>query len=148
MYVKLRFQLLLVISILIPLGFYTKFYHGPAQSWVQNYGGDILYPMFWFFVLIFVRPNIFPAKAAIIVFVLSTTVEFTQLISHPLLNNIRLSFIGRTVIGTSFVPIDIFYYFTGCVLAFLIHGRLYNLRFPFSTQPPKGKKKPLKSGGD
>jgi len=89
--------------------------------------GDILYPMFWFFLVLFFRPQFSSLKLASTVFIFSTAIEFTQLLSSPLLTQIRSTFIGRTLIGTGFAPVDIFYYFIGCVLAVGLYRVLYLL---------------------
>ncbi|NIA29087.1 MAG: DUF2809 domain-containing protein [Actinobacteria bacterium] len=111
-----------ILLILVPIGFSTKFIGG---AWVHNYMGDIFYPMFWFFLILFFYPQFPPVKLASTVFVFSTAIEFTQLLSSPLLTQIRSTFIGRTLIGTGFVPVDIFYYFIGCIFAICLHRILY-----------------------
>jgi len=123
-----RLRTVLVLFVLTPLGFYTKFYHGPGEDWAHSYAGDILYPMFWFFMLAFLRPKLSPYTNAAIIFLFSTAVEFTQLLSNPFLECIRSGFLGRTLIGTGFVAMDILYYAIGCVLAVLLQTWLLRSR--------------------
>ncbi len=119
-----RTKTVLVLLVLTPLGFYSKFYQGPGKEWAHSYAGDILYPMFWFFVLAFFWPKLSPYTNAVIIFLVTTAIEFSQLLSYPFLECIRRSFLGRTLIGTGFVVADIFYYLIGCLFAVLLHARL------------------------
>jgi len=113
-----RFQALLVLTIVTPLGFLCKLYRGPGFIWFNDYGGGIFYELFWCFAFFL----IWPRKSATLricsgVFIGTTILEFLQLISNPALEYIRSGFIGRTLIGSSFSLLDIFYYLVGCVIA-------------------------------
>ncbi len=137
MHRTIRLATIKILLILVPLGFSTKFYSGPGQNWIGNYAGDIFYPMFWFFLVLFFWPQISPLKLASAVFLFSTAIEFTQLLSNPMLTKIRSTFIGRTLIGTGFAPLDILYYLIGCALALGLHRALYLFQFPLSAQKPQ-----------
>jgi len=113
-----RFQALLSLTIITPLGFLCKFYRGPGFIWFNDYGGGIFYELFWCFAFFL----IWPRKSATLricggVFIGTTILEFLQLFSHPTLDYIRSGFIGRTLIGSSFSLLDIPHYLIGCVLA-------------------------------
>ena len=87
---------------------------------MHDYAGDILYTMFLFFLLrsIWLRTD---AKIlSLAAFVFSTVVEFTQLLNAPVLETIRSSFIGRTLIGNGFNLFDILYYFIGSLLGLVL----------------------------
>ncbi len=114
---SIRLKYLIILILLIPIGLGTKFYTGPLQDWVHAYAGDIFYPMFWYFLFIFFLPRMNPLIAALVIFSFCTAIEFTQLLSSPLLESIRSHFLGRTLIGVQFVAMDILYYGIGCVLA-------------------------------
>lgn len=122
---------------LMPLGFATKCYHGHGEAWVFTHGGDILYPAFWFFVLLFLFPRLSSQRAAVIVLIFSTVVEFSQLAHWPLLMWLRRSFIGRTLVGTCFSPIDIFYYTISSLFAVWMRGRLHRLFLPAAAAKPQ-----------
>ncbi|RPI00024.1 MAG: DUF2809 domain-containing protein [Calditrichaeota bacterium] len=132
-----RLTLMLIIAILTPLGFATKFYHFAGKAWVNNYAGDILYPMFWFFCLLLIFPRFSPSAAAILVFLFSSLVEFTQLFSTSLTQFMRSSFLGRVLVGSSFSLIDIFYYAVGAFAAWLINHLLHSFMFPSATTKPQ-----------
>jgi len=137
MILKIRLYALVVVLLLTPIGFYTKFYNGPGYNWVNSYAGDIFYPMFWFFVLIFLKPRMSPIKSAVIIFIFSTLIEFSQLVSFPLLEKIRDTFIGRTVFGVRFVAVDIVYYAVGCLLAIGLYNLLHLFGFPVPLSKPE-----------
>ncbi len=114
-------RIVLALLILVPLGFSTKFYHGPLAGWVNNGAGDILYPIFWFLLLLLFFPKIRPQTAAWLVFVFSSLIEITQLF-HPLwLEAWRRNFILRTIVGSGFEWVDFFYYAVGAGLAYLLN---------------------------
>ena len=113
-------KIVLVLLILVPLGFATKFYHGPAAYWVNNYAGDVLYPMFWFFLLAAAFPKLSYKTTAWIVFLFSSADEVSQLFQFPFLQFLRQSFIGRTIVGSGFQWADFFYYAAGSFLALLL----------------------------
>jgi hypothetical protein len=129
--------LLLILAVLTPLGFGTKFYHFVGKAWVNNYAGDILYPMCWFFCLLLIFPRFSPSTAAILVFLFSSLVEFTQLYSTALTQCLRSSFLGRVLAGSSFSLMDIFYYAVGAMTAWVINRFLHSFIFPSATAKPQ-----------
>jgi hypothetical protein len=120
---KIRGQILFWFAFLVPLGFMTKFYHGPLSDWVYHYAGDILYPFFWFLVVIFIHPALPPLKTAAWICGITCCLEFTQLIRTPALEQFRQTFLGRTLIGNGFDWYDLGYYFIGGLVA-LIFSKL------------------------
>jgi len=111
--------LLLSLIIVTPLGFATKFYTGPGELWLNNYGGGILYEIFWCLMILLFCPASSPLKIAIVVFIATSFLETLQLWHPAFLEWIRKSFIGRTLIGTDFVWWDFFYYIIGCIIGYL-----------------------------
>ncbi len=122
---KTRLPILAILIIVIPLGFYTKFYQGPGGLWVQHYGGDIFYPIFWIYLALLFKPDLRVIRLAAAVLIASSLIEFSQCLTHPILEIIRSSFIGRTMIGTDFELIDMVYYLIGTVVAVLLHKLLF-----------------------
>ncbi len=110
-----KFKLVTIISILviIPLGFASKFYDGIGAKWFNDSLCGSLYEVFWCLVISLILIKIRPWKIALNVFIITCILEFLQL-WHPIfLEMIRSTFIGRTLIGTSFVPSDFIYYILG-----------------------------------
>lgn len=111
-----RRKVFLCLLFVIPLGFITKFYQGPAEAWLHNYAGGILYEFFWCLVVALVWPRASGQCIALWIFIVTSALEFTQLWHTPLLESIRSTFIGRTFIGTSFSWFDFPYYIVGCII--------------------------------
>jgi hypothetical protein len=115
---------LVSLLVIVPVGFYSKFYAGPAANWVNNSLGGVFYEIFWC-LLIFLfwgegRPWIIAAS----VLVATCLLEFLQLWHPSFLQFMRGYFIGRAVLGTSFTWSDFPYYFLGCGIGWLWLSRL------------------------
>ena len=119
-YIQQKRWTLLSIGIIIPLGFYSKFYAGPAEVWVNNSLGGILYVIFWslFASLFFARIRVW--KIAAIILVVTCLLEFLQLWHPPFLEVIRSTFIGVTLIGNLFSWLDLVHYVIGFFLSFTL----------------------------
>lgn len=113
--------------LLIPLGIGCKFYNGPFAGWVQNGLTDILYVLFWNLLVFYFRPDR-SAIGYITVGVFAGTclIEISQLWHPVFLDQIRSSFPGAVLLGTTFVWQDFVYYLLGSAVAlfylrFLVH---------------------------
>jgi len=111
---------LFFLLFIIPLGFYTKFYSGPAHVWVNNSLGGLLYEIFWCLIFFFIFPKANPIKIALWVFSITCTLEFLQLWHPPFLEFLRGNFIVRTILGNSFNWGDFPYYFVGSLVGYYI----------------------------
>ncbi len=111
---------IIILLILVPAGFYTKMYSGPACNWVNDKLGGVLYEIFWCLVFYILLPKSKPLKIAIWVFVITCILELVQLLNNSFLEIIRSDFIGQTIIGNSFTRSDFPYYFIGSVLGYLM----------------------------
>lgn len=114
--------LLTILSLLIvtPLGFLSKLYNGPVHEWVNDSSGDILYEIFWclfFFLLIPRRQAV--TQIPLWVFGVTCMLEFLQLWKSPFLEAIRATFVGQTLLGTTFVWWDFPHYVVGCLIGWL-----------------------------
>ena len=108
------------ILILVPLGILVKEYHGPARHFLSDKLAGSLYIMFWslVFYFFFYRMNVKYSVA--IVFAVTCLLEFLQRVTTPFLENIRSSYPGRALIGSSFSWSDFIFYGLGSILAYLI----------------------------
>lgn len=104
------------LLILTPPGFATKFYSGPGSWWVNDHLGGVFYEIFWILVVTFIWPKFSPWKVAINIFIVTGILEFLQLWRPEFLQKIRATFLGSTLIGTTFVWHDFLYYILGCFL--------------------------------
>ena len=118
----MKFRVLVILSILVitPLGFATKFYYGPGETWIQIYAGGILYEIFWMLIIAFVFPRLHDLLNAGIVFSATSILEFVQLWQPPILEALRSNFLGATIVGVGFDPWDFLYYAIGCLLGFFL----------------------------
>jgi len=115
----MRKTILLLLLVITPLGFYSKFYAGPGAYWVNNSLGGVLYEIFWCCAILFLVPKAKPLIIAAWVLALTCFLETLQLWHPPFLQAIRKTFIGQTLIGTSFVWTDFIYYVTGCCIGYI-----------------------------
>jgi hypothetical protein len=109
--------ILIPLLLITPLGFLFKFYSGPGRLWFNNYGAGLLYELFWILIFFF----IFPGRKAIYriplwVFGVTCALECLQLFHPPFLEKIRATFLGKALIGTTFVWWDFPHYAVGCLL--------------------------------
>lgn len=106
---------LVAIGIITPLGFYSKFYTGPASHWVNNSLGGMLYVVFWslFLSAIFLKAR--PWIIATVVLLVTCALEFLQLWHPRFLEAIRSTFFGATLIGNSFSWLDLIHYLFGAL---------------------------------
>ena len=116
-YLSKRSFIILSLLIITPAGFLFKFYSGPAQHWVNNYFAGLLYEIFWCLVVFFFWPNKkYIIKIAIGVFFVTSFLEILQLWHPWILEQIRSTFMGKTLIGTTFSWWDFPHYVVGCVI--------------------------------
>ena len=110
--------IIVLVTISIPVGIYAKLYNGPLKLWVNNSFSGIIYELFWCLAIFLFYKK--PFKIAISVFIITCLLEIMQLWHPELLEKIRSYFIGRALLGNSFVWTDFVYYFIGCFIAYLI----------------------------
>ena len=91
---------------------------------VNLYAGDILYPMFCFFLVLFFLPQINPVLLAAGNLLFDIFIELSQLITLPFLLELRSSFLGSIIFGSGFDFFDFFYYILGNVLALRLYFTL------------------------
>ncbi|MCP4662499.1 MAG: DUF2809 domain-containing protein [bacterium] len=94
-------------------GFASKLYRGPADGWFNDHLAGLFYVVFWCLVALALFPKATPARLASWVLVLTCSLELLQLWHPPLLRSIRSTFVGRSLIGTTFQAWDFLYYVLG-----------------------------------
>lgn len=114
-----RFFLILSLSIVTPLGFASKAYQGIGREWFNNYAGAILYEIFWILLIMLIWRNLSPLGVSVGVLLVTCFLEVLQLWQPPFLQAMRETFIGRTLLGTTFVWWDFPYYILGCLIGWL-----------------------------
>jgi len=117
---KQRLLIILLLIVIVPIGFFTKFYSGPAQDWISNSVGGLFYEIFWCLVLYFLFPKTRILLLAMIVFLTTCFLEFMQLWHPSFLEYLRNNFIGRTILGNAFNWMDFPYYIVGSFLGYVL----------------------------
>jgi len=131
---KRFFLTLLSLLIIIPIGFYSKFYRGPASEWVNNSLGDVFYEIFWCLLIFLILSesrfwkSCYPLIIASGVFIFTCALEFLQLWHPPFLVFLRSYFIGATILGTTFVWSDFPYYLIGSIIGYFWIKVLYGIK--------------------
>jgi hypothetical protein len=118
--VRARLLTLVSIAVIVPVGFWLKSYDGPGRGWVNNSSAGVAYVIFWCLVLFLAWPRR-AATGPIAAAVLLATggLEVLQLWNPAPLAWARGTFIGRTLLGTTFAWSDFVYYVIGCGLALI-----------------------------
>ena len=112
-----RRWILLFLLVVTPLGFLSKSYSGPGHKWFNNYGGGVLYEVFWCLVIFFFVPSRKNAfSIAVGVFLVTSVLEVLQLWQAGFLQQIRSTFLGGALLGNTFVWWDFPHYALGCFI--------------------------------
>ena len=124
---------LLSIILLVPIGFYSKLYKGPAAFWVNNSLSGVFYEIFWCVLFFAIFPNARTIIIASAVLIITCLLEFMQLWHPRVLEMIRSTFLGQALLGNSFTWSDFPYYFAGCGIGWVW------MQFLKKLTPQKGK---------
>jgi hypothetical protein len=110
----------LALAVVIPLGVYTKFYRGPAADWVNDPLGSVLYEIAWCLAAAIAVPRGLPRPIALSVFTATCVLESLQLWHPPFLEWLRSFFLGRLILGTTFVWSDFVWYAVGSAAGYAL----------------------------
>ena len=129
------------LFIVTPAGFLCKWYSGPAHRWFNNYGAGLLYEVFWCLVVfLFIPHKKHTTPIAISVFVITSILEILQLWQPWFLQQVRSSFPGSALLGTTFVWWDFPHYLLGCAIGWLFMRTICKT-FQKPDLPSKPKKR-------
>lgn len=104
---------LLEVALVTPAGFLLKEFGGPPGSWLRNSLTGAMYVVFWCLVGRVMCMRARTAWIVLIVLLATCALETLQLWNPPLLHAIRQNYLGRTLIGTTFVWSDFAWYLLG-----------------------------------
>jgi hypothetical protein len=118
-----------ILLLLFGVGILTKNKIFADSGFIRNHLGGIVYVVFWiiFFSILFFKAA--PFKISLWVFVVTSGIEYTQLIHTPALDLYRTKFVFQALFGSTFNGFDLFWYFVGAVCGFLILQVFNTLRF-------------------
>lgn len=109
----------------VAAGLGCKYYRGPGADWVNNWGpASVAYELLFMLLAFAIVPNRSAiTRIAVIVFVGTCLVEFSQLWNPGWLADVRQTLPGRLALGSSFSWWDFPAYLIGCLLGVpLLHG--------------------------
>jgi hypothetical protein len=116
-----RKWILFSLCIVTPAGFLFKFYARAGHRWFNDYGGGFLYEVFWCLVVfLFIPYRKYITQIALWVLIITCILETLQLWHPPFLQQIRSTFLGAALIGTTFVWWDFPYYVLGCIIGWVL----------------------------
>lgn len=116
--VRFRIAVLISLIIILPFGYIMRFY-GPTPEWLNDSLGSIAYQIFWILLIALLFPQASPLWTAVGVCLASCVVEFLQLWHPPFLEAMRATFLGRLVLGNTFIWSDFPSYFLGSILGWV-----------------------------
>ena len=102
-------------------------YVGWGQDWVNNSFSGVFYVVFWCLFASFLFPRARTATLVGVVFASTCVLECLQLWHHTFLEHLRSFFLGRALLGTSFVWSDFIYYAIGSALGWVWVARVRRL---------------------
>ncbi|MFF0160572.1 DUF2809 domain-containing protein [Streptomyces sp. NPDC005263] len=92
-----------------------------ATGDVAKYGGDALYTVLLYALVVLAAPRVTPLTAAGSALTVSWAVEFSQLTEAPAELS-RRSAVARLVLGSTFNPPDLVWYAVGAAVGWLVHS--------------------------
>lgn len=109
---NLRYRLGLLISIIIitPLGYIVRF---AGDGWLNDLFGSVAYQILWVLLLALLAPQASLLWIAVGVCLASCAIEFLQLWQNPSYLAARATFLGRLILGNTFLWSDFPGYFIG-----------------------------------
>lgn len=120
-----RRPIVLSLLFITPAGFLLKSYAGPGRNWANNYAAGVLYEIFWCLVLFLFWPaSRLVTRIAVGVFLVTCGLEVLQLWHPWVLVQIRATFLGRALLGTTFSWWDFPHYALGSALGWVWMRRL------------------------
>ncbi|MBW4518788.1 MAG: DUF2809 domain-containing protein [Scytolyngbya sp. HA4215-MV1] len=108
-----RLVLLVSLAIILPLGYWVRFSHGPLPEWLNDALGSVAYEIFWILLVLLCFPQLSPWWVALGVCLATCGIEFLQLWKPPFLQAARATLPGRLVLGNTFNVSDFPAYWVG-----------------------------------
>ena len=115
-----KLSLIIASILMIPLGIGCKIFNGAGSEVISNKLAGTVYVVFWTLLFQFLYIRTRPLKIAVWVFIVTSALEFSQLLKFGFLNQIRTSIIGRSLIGSSFSFSDFIFYFIGAAFGWFL----------------------------
>ena len=91
-----------------------------ADGPLEQHSGTALYASLVYAIVVFLRPGLRPAIAAVVAVGFCWAVEAAQLTGVPAALSAR-SIVARLVLGVAFDPVDLFWYPVGALVFMVLH---------------------------
>ena len=104
------------LLIVAAVGVGSILYSGPGARWIGNSFGGVVYVAFWCLFGLLIYPQAAPKLISGIVLGLTCGIETLQLWHPPFLQAVRSTFLGKALLGSTFVWMDFMYYFVGAAI--------------------------------
>jgi hypothetical protein len=122
--------LLLCIIVVIALGLASRKFPFLFPAIFDKYPGDALWGLMLYFVVAFVKKDSPAPRIAVFTLLISSAVEFSQLIQVSWLNDFRYTVIGHLILGTVFSWYDLLAYMAGIGIGLLLDKIIFGRRCP------------------
>ena len=115
---KRRLNYLLIVCVIILLGILSR-----TTPIIPLFVGDILYAVMVFYGIKMIFMGMSSSKNLLFSLLLCFLIEFSQLYQSAWINQIRATFLGKSILGQGFLWIDLVCYILGVSIAFWIEQR-------------------------
>jgi len=106
--------------VVVGLGLASRRYAEYIPDFLSLNTGDALWTVAVYLAMAIAIPACRPLTLGIIALSLSFAVEFSQLVNLPSLNLLRQTLLGRLIMGSGFLWIDLLRYVAGAAIAVVI----------------------------
>lgn len=115
-----RFLYGIIIIIVIILGLYSQKIDGNIPYFIKDYLGDSLWSLMIFIGFTFIFNRMKTIKITIMALIFSFIIEISQLYHADWIDGIRITVLGRLVLGSTFSWSDLVAYIIGIIFGLII----------------------------
>lgn len=109
-----------LIVIVAALGVLAKILPSDPESWVSNHLAGTFYVVELALILYLIFPDHLSGVLVLAAFLLTSLVEFFQNWHPAFLESVRASFLGHTILGSTFSWLDFPWYVAGAFIGWLL----------------------------
>jgi hypothetical protein len=117
---KRRIVYVILFLLTIPIGLATRKQPQWFYKPIAEYGGDILWATLFFFFFRFFFPAKKLGQIALYTYAFAVAIEVSQLYHAPWIDTIRVTFLGKMILGFGFLWSDIVCYGIGVLLGWIL----------------------------
>lgn len=118
--IKLRVKYFLLTCLIVVLGLLSRKF-----TFVPLWVGDVLWATMIYFILRFFLPLSSVGKITLISIIISYAIEFSQLYKAPWIDSLRHTFLGRMLLGETFLWGDLVSYTAGILIGIAIDSMFF-----------------------